>query len=99
MIGEATTSSSGEWVFTSDKSLPSGSQTINLTAVNPDGATLESGSLVIMNVPDCSAPLEERAPAIAMLVPKDEAAGSLSGQGSPKQIGRASCRERVCKYV
>jgi len=74
-LGEATASASGEWVFTSDQSLPAGSQTINLTAVNPDGATLESGSFVIMNVPDCTAPLDEREPAIAMLVPKDEAAG------------------------
>lgn len=84
-VGEATASASGEWVFTSSTPLPSGSQTVNLTSHNPDGKDLESGSLVIMNVPDCSAPLEDRAPAIAMLVPKEEASASVGGN-APKLL-------------
>ena len=83
--GEATASSGGEWVFTSSKPLPSGSQTVNLSARNPDGKELESGSLVIMNVPDCTVPLEDRAPAIAMMVPKDEATAAVGGT-SPKLL-------------
>lgn len=77
--GEATTSDKGEWVFTSSKPLPSGSQTVNLSARNPDGQELESGSLVVMNVPDCSIPADDRVPAIAMLVPKENARGKADG--------------------
>ena len=87
-VGEVTASASGEWVFTTDKPLPSGSQTINLMATNPDGTELESGSLVIMNVPDCTAPLDQRAPAIAMLVPKDGKEGS-SGAAKLLQMPEA----------
>lgn len=79
-VGAATASASGEWVFTSSKPLPSGSQTVNLSAQNPDGQQLESGTLVVMNVPDCAVPLEERAPAIAMMVPKEDVEVAGNGQ-------------------
>jgi hypothetical protein len=78
--GEVTASAGGEWVFTSSKPLPSGSQTVNLSARNPNGEELESGSLVIMNVPDCTIPADDRAPAIAMLVPKEDATGLGNGE-------------------
>ncbi|MDF2368901.1 LysM peptidoglycan-binding domain-containing protein [Sneathiella sp.] len=80
--GEVTASVNGEWVFTSSKPLPSGSQTVNLSARNPDGEELESGSLVIMNVPDCTIPVEDRVPAIAMLVPKDDVSGAVAGSSA-----------------
>jgi nucleoid-associated protein YgaU len=73
--GEVKTSARGEWVFSSTKTLPSGSQTVNLIAKNPDGMELESGKLVVMNVPDCTKPMTERAPAIAMLAPKEGSVG------------------------
>ena len=79
-VGAATASASGEWVFTSSKPLPSGSQTVNISAQNPDGQQLESGTLVVMNVPDCAVPLEERAPAIAMMVPKEDVETTGNGQ-------------------
>jgi nucleoid-associated protein YgaU len=69
-IAEVKTSARGEWVFSSTKPLPAGSQTVNLIAKNPDGGQLESGRLVVLNVPDCTKPMTERAPAIAMLTPK-----------------------------
>ncbi|MEH6526492.1 MAG: Ig-like domain-containing protein [Sneathiella sp.] len=81
--GEVKTSARGEWVFTSTKALPSGSQTVNLKAKNPDGVELESGKLVVMNVPDCTVPMTERAPAIAMLAPKD---GDAKGNGQVKLL-------------
>lgn len=77
--GEATASANGEWVFTSSKPLPSGSQTVNLSALGIDGNELESGSLVIMNVPDCTIPVDDRVPAIAMLAPKDDVIGAATG--------------------
>ncbi|WP_288900479.1 Ig-like domain-containing protein [uncultured Sneathiella sp.] len=77
--GEATASAKGEWVFTSSKPLPSGSQTVNLSARNPDGQELESGSFVVMNVPDCTIPADDRVPAIAMLVPKKDAQRTING--------------------
>lgn len=70
--GEVTTSSRGEWLYTSDTPLAAGSKVINLVATNPDGKELESDRLVVMNVPDCAKPLEEREPAIAMLAPSGE---------------------------
>ncbi|MEX1035438.1 MAG: LysM peptidoglycan-binding domain-containing protein [Sneathiella sp.] len=83
-VGEATASANGEWVFTSSKPLPSGSQTVNLSAQNPDGQELESGNLVVMNVPDCTVPLDERAPAIAMMVPKEDI--QTTGDGEPVKL-------------
>jgi hypothetical protein len=77
--GEVKTSTRGEWVFTPSKPLPTGSHTINLKAQNPDGQTLESSKLVVMNVPDCSKPVEERTSAIAMLSPKADQAGEGAG--------------------
>ncbi|MCF8467973.1 MAG: LysM peptidoglycan-binding domain-containing protein [Sneathiella sp.] len=85
IAGEVTASAIGEWVFTSTNPLPAGSQTVNLKAKNPDGQELESGKLVIMNVPDCAKPLAERAPAIAMLVPK-ETEGTSATPGSVKLL-------------
>ncbi|USG59727.1 Ig-like domain-containing protein [Sneathiella marina] len=81
--GEVKTSARGEWVFSSTKPLPSGSQTVNLIAKNPDGRELESGKLVVMNVPDCTKPLTERAPAIAMLAPKE---GNAETDGQVKLL-------------
>ena len=79
-VGDATASKNGDWVFTSSRPLPSGSQTVNLSAQNPDGQQLESGTLVVMNVPDCTVPLEQRAPAIAMMVPKEDIQKTDDGQ-------------------
>jgi hypothetical protein len=70
--GEVTTSARGEWLFTSEVPLAAGSKVINLKATNPDGAELESDRLVVMNVPDCDKPLDQREPAIAMLAPAGE---------------------------
>ncbi|TNE41728.1 MAG: LysM peptidoglycan-binding domain-containing protein [Alphaproteobacteria bacterium] len=78
-LGSATASTGGEWVYSSDKPLAAGSQTINLTAKNPDGQELESARMVIMNVPDCKKPLSEREPAIAMLAPLAGAEGHTAG--------------------
>ncbi|WP_373085361.1 LysM peptidoglycan-binding domain-containing protein [Sneathiella sp.] len=85
--GDITTSSNGEWVFTSKKPLGAGSQSINLRAKNPDGQELESSNLVIMNVPDCRKPLLQREPAIAMLAPKnDTAEGTIPGSVKLLQV-------------
>ncbi len=70
--GEVTTSARGEWLYTSDVPLEAGSKVINLMATNPDGVELESDRLVVMNVPDCAKPLDQREPAIAMLAPAGE---------------------------
>ncbi|MBE7637432.1 LysM peptidoglycan-binding domain-containing protein [Sneathiella sp. P13V-1] len=71
-LGEAVTSSRGEWVFLADKPLASGAQQINATAINPDGKKVETPRMVIMQVPDCTKVIEKRDPAIAVLAPKPE---------------------------
>ncbi|PHQ70757.1 MAG: peptidoglycan-binding protein [Sneathiella sp.] len=70
IAGEVKASARGEWVFTSVKAITPGSQILNLIAKNPDGATAESAKLVAIIVPDCTKPLEQRTPAIAVLAPK-----------------------------
>ncbi len=71
-LGEAVTSSRGEWVFLADNPLASGAQQINATAINPDGKKVETPRMVIMQVPDCTKVIEKRDPAIAVLAPKPE---------------------------
>jgi len=91
--GVAKTSARGEWVFTSTNPIVPGSQTINLIAKNPDGSEVESGKLVAVSVPDCTKPMAERNPAIAVLTPKDgskDAAGSVKLLQLPEPKGDVS---------
>lgn len=71
-IGSVTASDRGEWVFISPEPLSPGSKKINVKATNPNGQEVETARLVIMQVPDCSIKEQERAPAIALLAPKDK---------------------------
>ncbi|WP_159104353.1 LysM peptidoglycan-binding domain-containing protein [Sneathiella glossodoripedis] len=70
-LGHAYASRRGEWVFLSTEPLPAGSQQINAVAVNPNKQELETLRMVIMQVPDCSKDEKERAPALAVLAPKE----------------------------
>ncbi len=70
-LGHAFASRRGEWVFLSTDPLPAGSQQINAKAVNPNQQEMETSRMVIMQVPDCSKVESERAPALAVLAPKE----------------------------
>lgn len=71
-IGSVRVSDRGEWVFVSPEPLSPGSKKINVKATNPNGQEVETARLVIMQVPDCSIKEQERAPAIALLAPKNK---------------------------
>ena len=51
-IGRATADSNGQFVYLSDKGLPSGGQELSLTAKGPDGKETEGGAPVVVIVPD-----------------------------------------------
>lgn len=70
-IGSVQANSRGEWVYISSDPLPPGAQKINVKAINPNGQEMETAHLVVMQVPDCSLGEEKRAPAIALLAPKE----------------------------
>ncbi|MFT6559692.1 Ig-like domain-containing protein [Sneathiella sp.] len=71
-IGKTQASRRGEWIYLATDPLPKGPQQINAKAVNPNGQEVETARMVIMQVPDCTKAIEERAPAIALLTPKSE---------------------------
>lgn len=73
ILGKAYASGRGEWVFVSSDPLPAGAQKINAKAINPDKSETETARMVIMQVPDCNKATEKRAPALAVLAPKDGA--------------------------
>lgn len=70
-LGSAFASRRGEWVFLMTDPLSAGAQEINAIATNPNKQTLETTRMVIMQVPDCSKDEKERAPALAVLTPKN----------------------------
>lgn len=70
-LGSAYASRRGEWVFLATDPLPEGAQEINAKALNPNKRIVETARMVIMQVPDCTKKEEERAPALAVLAPKE----------------------------
>ncbi|MBL4667389.1 MAG: LysM peptidoglycan-binding domain-containing protein, partial [Sneathiella sp.] len=70
VIGTAFASQRGEWVFVTSEPLAPGAQEINVTAINPDNREVETPRMVIMQIPDCSKEIKDRAPALAVLAPK-----------------------------
>ena len=79
----------GEWVIVVDQPLPSGPKELTLIAKLPGEPPIAAEQAVVLLVPDCVAPVEERGDAIAVLTPK---AGPKSGastvlQAPPPQAG------------
>lgn len=78
ILGTVQADERGEWVFVSDEALAPGAQKINVKATNPNGVEVETARLVVMQVPDCSEPLDKRQPAIAVLTPKGGDQGAFN---------------------
>ena len=68
-VGRVTADGRGEWVLIVEQPLPAGSQELSLSAVHAGGAALGARENVVLVVPDCSLPDEDRGPAIAILTP------------------------------
>lgn len=74
-LGQVVADANGEWVLVVSKPMRSGSRQLKLIAVGADARPVESESVVVIAVPDCTAPApaqkKEQESVIAVLTPKE----------------------------
>ena len=85
----------GEWVIVVDQPLPPGAKELTLIAEVAGAPPIAAEQAVVLVVPDCVAPVEERGDAIAVLTPKagPKTGGSKVLQAPPRQAGISGDRD------
>ncbi len=77
-LGQVNADANGEWVLLVSQAMRSGSRQLRLIAIGADGKPVESESVVVIAVPDCSAPpKQEKEPVIAVMTPKEGGASTV----------------------
>ena len=82
-IGRVVADDRGEWVFVPDRPLSPGQRKLSLSAKNPDGATVESDSPVVLVVPDRS---NDQQPALAVRIGADGTIDILQGPNARSEM-------------